>query len=118
MDWEPYAHALQQGVFASRFPARGSTLWTIVNRNEYAVEGEQLAVAHESGAQYFDLWSGNKLAARIEDVGLRVGQRFAQANHGRIADQEGGGPDRGLRRTINIPQLFRALTQSAGQVSR
>ena len=64
---EPYACALQQGVFASRFPARDSTLWTIVNRNEYALEGEQLAVAHEPGALYFDLWGGAKLSPRIED---------------------------------------------------
>ena len=66
LDWEPYAHALQQGVFASRFPARDATLWTIVNRNEYAVEGEQLAVSHDKGAQYYDLWNGVKLAPRVE----------------------------------------------------
>ncbi len=67
MDWEPYADALQQGVFASRFPSGDATLWTIVNRNEYAVEGEQLAVAHEKGAQYHDLWNGAKILPRIED---------------------------------------------------
>ncbi len=67
MDWEPYAHALQQGVFASRFATRDSTLWTIVNRNEYGVDGEQLAVAHHEGAQYHDLWNGVKLVPRIED---------------------------------------------------
>src|SRR5260221_677589 len=67
MDWEPYAHALQQGVFASRFATRDSTLWTIVNRNEYGVDGEQLAVAHHEGAKYHDLWNGVKLVPRIED---------------------------------------------------
>lgn len=66
LEWEPYAYALQQGAFASRFPGRDATLWTLVNRNEYALEGEQLAVAHERGAQYFDLWSGVKLSPRIE----------------------------------------------------
>ena len=65
-DWEPYASTLQQGVFASRFPIAGSTLWTIVNRNEYDVTGEQLAVAHVKGAQYYDLWSGAKLSPRVE----------------------------------------------------
>ena len=67
LDWEPYANALQQGVFASRFPARDATLWTLVNRNEYATEGEQLAVAHDKGAQYYDLWNAVKLAPRVED---------------------------------------------------
>lgn len=66
-DWQPYALALQQGVFASRFPAARASLWTIVNRNEYAVEGEQLAVEHVEGARYHDLWNGTKLAPRIED---------------------------------------------------
>ena len=66
MDWEPYAHALQQGIFASRFPTRDVTLWTIVNRNEYAIEGEQLAVEHDEGAHYYDLWKGVKLAPRVE----------------------------------------------------
>ena len=28
-DWEPYATALQQGVFATTFPSASVTLWTI-----------------------------------------------------------------------------------------
>ena len=43
--WEPHAPTLQAGVFASRFPTRDGTLWTIVNRNEYDVTGAQLEVA-------------------------------------------------------------------------
>ena len=37
-DWTPYEKTLQAGVFASRFPGAGVTLWTMVNRNEYEVE--------------------------------------------------------------------------------
>src|SRR5271156_4772139 len=33
-DWEPYTETLQSGVFASRFPGKDGTLWTMVNRNE------------------------------------------------------------------------------------
>ncbi len=44
MDWRPYAPTLQVGVFASHFPVGGLQLWTVVNRNEYAMDGEQLAV--------------------------------------------------------------------------
>ena len=51
LDWQPYAPTLQPGVFASRFPGEGRTLWTLVNRNEYDVDGEQLAVPHREGAQ-------------------------------------------------------------------
>lgn len=67
MEWEPYARALQQGVFSSSFPLEGSTLWTVVNRNEYAIAGETLAVPHEAGARYFDLWNGAPLNPRVEE---------------------------------------------------
>ncbi len=65
LDWEPYSHTLQNGVFASGFPGGDRTLWTIVNRNEFAVDGEQLTVAHQDGTSYFDLWNGVPLIPRI-----------------------------------------------------
>ena len=64
-EWEPYAPVLQYGVFASRFPGERRTLWTVVNRNEYDVGGEQLAVPHQQGAQYYDLWSGVEITPRM-----------------------------------------------------
>ncbi|WP_408951266.1 formylglycine-generating enzyme family protein [Lysobacter sp. Hz 25] len=65
-DWRPYAHTLQAGVFASRFPHAGSTLWTLVNRNEYEIAGEQIAVDHVDGARYFDAWNGVALQPRLD----------------------------------------------------
>ena len=45
-DWEPMAPMLRYGVYASRWPhERDQTLWTIVNRNEYDVDGDQMEVA-------------------------------------------------------------------------
>ena len=67
MDWRPYVPTLQAGVFASRFPGDGLCLWNLVNRNEYEVFGEQLAVPHVEGGRYFDLWHGMDLQRRIED---------------------------------------------------
>jgi iron(II)-dependent oxidoreductase len=64
-DWRPYAPTLQGGVFASAFPVDALRLWTIVNRNEYAVDGEQLAVAHAEGSRYFDAWNGVEVNPRI-----------------------------------------------------
>ena len=60
-DWEPYAPMLHAGVFASRFSLRGETLWTIVNRNEYDLDGAQLEVPAVPGARYYDLWHGREL---------------------------------------------------------
>jgi formylglycine-generating enzyme required for sulfatase activity len=65
--WEPHTPVLQHGVFASKWPAGGRTLWTVVNRNQYAAGGQQLQVAHESGARYFDLWNGTELKPEVRD---------------------------------------------------
>ena len=65
--WEPHAPVLQPGVFASRFPANGGTLWTIVNRNEYDVIGPQLQVPHQPGMHYYDLWHSTELKPQIEN---------------------------------------------------
>ncbi|MGH8196335.1 MAG: formylglycine-generating enzyme family protein [Woeseiaceae bacterium] len=65
-DWRPYAQTLQQGVFASRFPVHETTLWTIVNRNEYELSGEQLVVRHFGGIRYYDLWHGLELQPRLD----------------------------------------------------
>ncbi len=64
--WEPYAHACQHNVFASMFPTADVTLWTVVNRNEYGLEGDQLRVAHRDGRKYYDAWHGTELKPRLE----------------------------------------------------
>ena len=66
-DWRPYAPTLQAGVFASRFPHNGQTLWTMVNRNESEVAGEQMALPHRDGTRYLDLWNGVALQPIVRD---------------------------------------------------
>ena len=63
-DWEPMAPMLRYGVFASRWPLRDQTLWTIVNRNEYDVEGDQIEIPAVPGMRYFDLYHGVELKPR------------------------------------------------------
>ncbi|MCU1298414.1 MAG: hypothetical protein JWO91_2692 [Acidobacteriaceae bacterium] len=60
-EWEPHVPTVQSGVFASKFPTQSTTLWTIVNRNEYDVHGEQLRVPHQAAMHYYDLWHGSEL---------------------------------------------------------
>jgi gamma-glutamyl hercynylcysteine S-oxide synthase len=64
-DWQPHAPTLQSGVFASKFPLPQRTLWTIVNRNEFDLDGPQLRVPYSSGLHYYDLWHGVELQPRI-----------------------------------------------------
>jgi formylglycine-generating enzyme required for sulfatase activity len=66
--WEPHAPTLQHGVFASRFPGAREELYTIVNRNDYDVDGEQLRLSGaRDGAKYLDLWRGVELVPRARD---------------------------------------------------
>lgn len=61
MAWEPYWPTLLRGVFASRFPGQGRTLWTLVNRLQSPLDGELLRIEHAEGTRYFDLWNGHEL---------------------------------------------------------
>jgi hypothetical protein len=66
-DWEPHVSMQQYGVFASKWPGKRSTLWTIVNRNSYPADGRQLTIAHTEGMRYYDFWNGTELKAVRED---------------------------------------------------
>jgi formylglycine-generating enzyme required for sulfatase activity len=65
-DWEPFFPMHMYGVFASRWPLGDQTLWTIVNRNEYDVDGRQITVPFKSGMRYFDLYHGAELKPVVE----------------------------------------------------
>jgi iron(II)-dependent oxidoreductase len=60
-EWEPFYPMRRFGVFASRWPLNGQTVWTIVNRNEYDIDGAQISVPLEPGIRYFDLYHGAEL---------------------------------------------------------
>jgi len=94
-DWEPYTPTLQYGVYASRFPGEGRSLWTVVNRNEYGVYGDQMQVAHQEGTRYYDVWNGTELKPRIAGGGAVL--RFAIEPNGFGAvlavPQGGASPD-------------------------
>jgi len=66
-DWEPYYPTNQFGVFASRWPKDGETVWTVVNRNDYDVDGPQMTVPAEPGMRWFDLYRGTELKPIVQD---------------------------------------------------
>jgi iron(II)-dependent oxidoreductase len=70
--WEPHWPMLREGVYVSRWPAEGRTLWTIINRNEYDVEGEQIELPAEPEMRYFDLWHGVELKPTTIDGHKRL----------------------------------------------
>jgi len=78
--WEPYYPTLRYGVFASRWPLADQTVWTIVNRNEYNVEGNQMAIPYKQGMRYFDLYHGVELKPEIK--GDQAVLSFSTEAHG------------------------------------
>jgi formylglycine-generating enzyme required for sulfatase activity len=60
-DWEPLYPMHNYGVYASRWPLKGETVWTIVNRNAYDITGRQMDVRGSPGRRYFDLYHGTEL---------------------------------------------------------
>jgi len=99
-DWEPYAPTLQYGVFATRFPGGGRTLWTVVNRNEFDVRGEQIEVAHRAGARYYDLWSGAELTPRIAGDGAVLSFPIEAHGFGAVLALEPGAAQSGLETVL------------------
>lgn len=59
--WEPFYQTKSYGVFTSRWPLGGNTLWTIVNRNQYDIDDRQMNVPFAEGTRYFDLYHGVEL---------------------------------------------------------
>ena len=108
LEWEPYAHTLQNGVFSSGFPGSDSTLWTIVNRNEFDMDGDQLTVVHEDGTSYYDLWHGVRLKAKIKN---------GQATFSLALEAYGFGAVLAVRDGKTIPGLDGFLQKMAAHVS-
>lgn len=66
-EWEPFFPTLNYGVFASRWPSGDTTVWTIVNRNDYDISGQQIELPKESRLRYFDLYHGIELKPEQQD---------------------------------------------------
>ncbi|MGA7926060.1 MAG: SUMF1/EgtB/PvdO family nonheme iron enzyme [Candidatus Sulfotelmatobacter sp.] len=71
-DWEPMSPMLRYGVYASRWPLGGEAVWTIVNRNQYDVDGDQIEVRAKDNLRYFDLYHGVELMPQPRPGGRTV----------------------------------------------
>ncbi len=82
--WQPFYPMLRYGVFSSQWPGNGRILWTIVNRNEFAVDGPQIEVAYKAGMRYYDLWHGSELKPAILSSGVRLSFRLSPQGYGAV----------------------------------
>jgi len=100
-DWEPMVPMLRYGVFASRWPLSQQTAWTIVNRNDYDVEGVQIALAPEEGVRYFDLYHGVELTPAKNQAGRNVlSFRIEAHGYGAILASPAG-PDPSIQKLMS-----------------
>ncbi len=65
-EWEPFYPTAFYGVYASKWPKGDQTVWTIVNRNEFDVDGIQLSISAADGERFFDLYHGTELKPERE----------------------------------------------------
>jgi formylglycine-generating enzyme required for sulfatase activity len=79
-DWEPFYPTHRFGVFASRWPKGDQAVWTIVNRNEYNVDGPQMTVPADDKTRWFDLYRGVELTPVIANGEATLS--FAIEGHG------------------------------------
>jgi formylglycine-generating enzyme required for sulfatase activity len=111
-DWQPLFPMSRYGVFASRWPLAGETVWTVVNRNEYNVAGRQLSLPASEGTRYFDLYHGVELTPERE--GNSVTLSFALEGHGYGAvlatSKE---PDSGIQKLMATMKIMTAKPLSS-----
>ena len=108
-EWEPFYPMHRYGVYASRWPSGDETVWTIVNRNEYDIQGRQMSVPAQDGFRYFDLYHGTELEPEREaDTAVLS---FALEAHGFgavLATQSDAAPD-----VQKLMATMKSLTASA-----
>jgi len=91
--WEPNVLTHQFGVFASKWPGKQSTLWTLVNRNSYPVNDGVLELAAVAGARYFDLWKGIELHPKPVGGKLLIELELEANGYGAVLETLPGAPE-------------------------
>ena len=71
-EWEPMSPMLRYGVFASKWPLNGRTVWTIVNRNEYDTDGPQMEIPSGPALRFFDLYHAVEIKPEKDPTGKMV----------------------------------------------
>jgi formylglycine-generating enzyme required for sulfatase activity len=102
-DWEPHTFTENFGVFASKFPGKDATLWTVVNRNHYDSNGRQLVVPYKQGVRYFDVWHGVELPAKREGDQSVLEFNVEQEGYGALLETSAAG-DAGLTKLLATMQ--------------
>jgi formylglycine-generating enzyme required for sulfatase activity len=91
--WEPHTPMLRYEIYASRWPTAEQTLWTIVNRNNFDVSGDQMSLPVQPGLHYFDLWHGVELTPSVHDQRAVLSFTVEANGFGAILATKSAAPD-------------------------
>jgi hypothetical protein len=62
---EMWVPVLRANVYANKFPGEKRTIWTIYNSRYQEITGEVIAVPHQAGSKYYDLWNEREITPTI-----------------------------------------------------
>ena len=99
--WVPHTPVLQFQVYASKWPGDGSTLWTMINRNEFDLSGEQIVVPYKSGETFFDLWHGVELKPAVAGDKATLSFTIEGLGFGAVLAVENGSQPAGLHEFLS-----------------
>ncbi|HEX4486484.1 MAG TPA: formylglycine-generating enzyme family protein [Terriglobales bacterium] len=91
-DWQPFAWMEQHSIFASRWPKGDDTLWTIINRSQYNVDGRQMRLPAQAGLHYYDLWNGKEITPETEGSDIFLSFAIEANGFGAILATKSGSP--------------------------
>jgi len=106
-DWEPMSPMLRYGVYASRWPLGEEAVWTIVNRNEYDIESDQIEEPSQAGFRYWDLYHGVELKPQTRPGGRTILAFSIEAKGYGAVLATNRAPDEGL---VALMAKMKALT--------
>jgi hypothetical protein len=107
-NWVPhYKTRNSDSVFASRF-GTNQRLWTLVNRGNKTLTGEQLQVAHDSTRVYFDVYHGVKLVPKIQSGIATLSFEMEALGLGAILSIQSKDVNQEL---LNLLKVMQALTK-------
>jgi iron(II)-dependent oxidoreductase len=106
-DWEPHTPApLQYQIYASKFPGNEQTLWTIVNKNEFDVSGEQMRVPHKAGRKYYDVWHGVELKPEVNGENATLSFEIEGDGYGALLASDAASPPADLRKFLSEMEVL------------
>ena len=100
-DWEPHTPVLHTEVYASKWPARDRILWTIVNKNEFDVSGQQIRIPHNPARKYFDLWHGVELTPEVTKDNATLSFTIEGNGYGALLAVDSGSVNDELRKFLS-----------------